>query len=162
MERRDVERLIDADTARRQRRDVRERVAPEDAEDRVEAHGDAVGGEQDGDHGDLAAPREQLRKHDASSVGSLVGEDLAAPPRLVPSPLQPPGRESPADGEHERGADDGERDRPRVARQEPEFPLEGAADGEEQIAEHDDADDGEEELLDRGGGRALRSPSRQG
>ena len=61
VERRDVERLVDADTARRERRDVRERIASEHAEERVEADRDAVGGEQHGDDADLAAPAEQLR-----------------------------------------------------------------------------------------------------
>jgi hypothetical protein len=56
-------------------------------------------------------------KHHASRVGAPVGEDLAAPPRLVPPPPEPPRPESPADGQHERGADDGDRNRPRVSRQ---------------------------------------------
>ena len=84
IQRGDVRGLVDPDPARRDRHGVRDRIPARHGHHRVEADGDPVAGEEDGDHAQLGEPGPE-QQEEVSGAGTRAG-GRGSPRPEEPSP----------------------------------------------------------------------------
>ena len=155
-----VERLVDADAARREREQVRELIRSEHAHDRAEAHRNPVRREKDDDHSDLGHVATHLRKQHELHVRAEVAEDRGAflgphPHHFDPVPEDPHEDRD----EEDRAGDDPEGEHGMVGDRIPliaELELERAGDLGEEVEVDEGPDDHVEDLLDHVAGEDSR------
>src|SRR5204862_3337265 len=124
------------------------RVATADPHQGVEADRDVVRREEHGHHAEARDPCQERGDEDAHKVLPGMREDAAALLRVVPPDDHTYPQAADQEVEQEAAASEQEDRRPRMGVHPLELDVERAADGEEEVEVDEDADEGEEDLLD--------------